>query len=1077
MYHAKHIKSVSHTKPLRALILLLCLVMLFVSFRSTGIVLTAEAADNETVTVTVNYVYQANQAMVAQPYTAQIKKGAEFRKTLEVPGLFNYSIPSDTAVGLTDSIVLAKDGTTGAYTLSFDLASVTDNITVTLYYKAGTAKYTVQHYYQNLENDAYTDQQPTVVEFEGDIDAYTQAVANNKPGYHCKGVPQTTIAADGTTKVEIYYDRDYYTVTFDVNGGVNGPEPIYAKYGTAFEAQDINAPTRKGYIFLGWQPFLADTVTVEGNVTYAAQWQPERGQADYTIVLWGQNANDDEYSYLSSHDAWGNVGNQVTWNEGTLISHVHTQDCRALTCTLEEHSHTNEKCSLTCGQEEHTHDAGCCSLEEHAHSIICYPGATDNTASPGFPPSDPTNGQIYKGSFIISWSYIFYNGQWYEYNGNASNGAVVSMDCGKSAHTHGTGNCNTDKCSLEEHTHSDACYGCGKTEHVHTAACYSCSIPDTPVRHMSDIKPDGALWKLDHSDTVTVDANGSTVLNVYFVRTDFTLEFRAKNSNSNDFGTITERWGKDISAQYNAIVDNAGSSFWSENRNASGPWTNYIGVMPQQNITYYRYETEGSGTSTMTYYGQNLSGDYQMIFKISFRGSNYTVTEEDRYAFEGFTYDHGTDIGQNCNGAKFYYRRNIYSLEFYSASNNQTDKSFDVKYQDSLSRYDYIPTDKPDSLESDAVFVGWYRNPECTGEQFVLSAHIMPSTNIALYAKWVNGLYTVKTYTDETMQTPYVYEGYSGEQTDIEKYTLASEPAPPVKDGYVFAGWFYKDGDTEKPFSFTMPITKNYNLYPKFSEPVAVSYTVHYYKEGTTEMIADDRINSVMFGTTVTEKAKMGTELNLLPEDKQNKYYPTKTSTSVIINELDQEIIFYYTEAASAEYTVYYRDADGNDLIEPVTKSTEYSTVTEHYVPIDNYAPRQFIITQDLSWDAAQNTIIFLYDPTLTSLTVQKSGWDAADENQTFLFRIKGTGENTKDIDMTVTVHGNGKTTVTNLPVGSYTVTEKTDWSWRYSPGDESTQSIFLTSDGLVLTFENIRTEEKWLDGDSYQVNHFGQNQ
>ena len=208
MYHAKHIKSVSHTKLLRALILLLCLVMLFVSFRSAGIVLTAEAADNETVTVTVNYVYQANQAMVAQPYTAQIKKGAEFRKTLEVPGLFNYSIPSDTAVGLTDSIVLAKDGTTGAYTLSFDLASVTDNITVTLYYKAGTAKYTVQHYYQNLENDAYTDQQPTVVEFEGDIDAYTQAVANNKPGYHCKGVPQTTIAADGTTKVEIYCDRD-----------------------------------------------------------------------------------------------------------------------------------------------------------------------------------------------------------------------------------------------------------------------------------------------------------------------------------------------------------------------------------------------------------------------------------------------------------------------------------------------------------------------------------------------------------------------------------------------------------------------------------------------------------------------------------------------------------------------------------------------------------------------------------------------------------------------------------------------------------------------------------------------------
>ncbi|MDD6203781.1 MAG: InlB B-repeat-containing protein [Firmicutes bacterium] len=1041
--------------------------------------ITAEAADNETVTVTVNYVYQANQAMVAQPYTAQIKKGAEFRKTLEVPGLFNYSIPSDTAVGLTDYIVLAKDDETGAYTLNFDLASVADNITVTLYYKAGTANYTVYHYYQDLENDTYTDQQPTVVELEGDIDAYTQAVANNKPGYHCKGVPQTTIAADGTTKVEIYYDRDYYTVTFDVNGGVNGPEPIYAKYGTTFEAESIKAPNRKGYTFLGWQPLLADTVTVEGNVTYVARWQPEKGQADYTIVLWGQNANDDEYSYLSSHDAWGNVGNQVTWNEDTLISHVHTDDCRTLICTQEEHSHTDEKCSLICLQQEHTHDSGCCSLEEHTHSVLCYPGASSTASSAGIgAPNNPSNGTIARRALTVNGKVIYFNGTWYEYNGDASNGDVVNMDCGKSEHAHSDGNCNTDKCGLEEHAHSDACYGCGKTEHSHTADCYSCSIPDTPVRHMSDIRPDEALWKLDHSDTVTVDANGSTVLNVYFVRTEFTLEFRAKNSNSNDFGTITARWGKDISAQYNAIADNAGSSFWSENRSASGPWTNYIGVMPQKNITYYRYETEGSGTSTMTYYGQDLSGDYQLIFEISFKGSNYTVTDEDRYEFEGYTCDlnASTKNGENCNGAKFYYSRKIYSLEFYSASNNQTDKSFDVKYQDSLSQYDYIPTDKPDGVESDAVFVGWYRNPECTGERFDLSAHVMPSTNMALYAKWVNGLYTVKTYTDETMQTLYIYEGYNGEQTDIEKYTLASEPAPPVKDGYVFAGWFYKDGETEKPFSFTMPITKNYNLYPKFSEPVAVSYTVHYYKEGTTEMIADDRINSVMFGTTVTEKAKMGTELNLLPEDKQNKYYPTNTSTSVIINELDKEIIFYYTEAASVEYTVYYRDAFGNDLIEPVTKSTEYSTVTEQYVPIDNYAPRQFSITQDLSSDSAQNAIIFLYDPTLASLTVQKSGWNAADENQTFLFRIKGTGENTKDIDLTVTVHGNGKTTVTQLPVGSYTVTEKTDWSWRYSPG-ESTQSIFLTSDGLVLTFENIRTEEKWLDGDSYQVNHFGQNQ
>lgn len=1043
MYHTQNNKPKLRIGLLRGIVLLLCLAMLCTSFQFGGIALIAEAADNDTVTITVNYVYESNQAMVAQPYTAQIKKGSAFRKTLEVPKLFNYSIPSDMAIGLSDNIVLSKDETTDAYSLNFDLSSVDEDITVILYYKAGTAKYTVYHYYQNLEDDTYTDVQPKVVELEGDIDAYTQAVAENTPGYHCKGVPQTTIAADGTTKVEIYYDRDYYTVTFDVNGGVNGPEPIYAKYGTTFEAKTIQEPSRKGYTFLGWQPILSDTVTIEGNATYVAQWQPEKGQADYTIVLWGQNANDDEYSYLRSHDAWGNVGSQVTWNEGTLISHVHTDECR----------------KLTCGEEEHTHGNGCliCGEEEHTHNVTCYPGGTATVASPIFPPSNPSNGTVYKRLWE---SDIYYNGTWYEYTGDLSNGDTAAMNCGKT-----------------DHSHTDACYGCGKTEHTHTADCYSCNISDTPIRHMSDIKPDTSLWKYDHSDPVTVDANGSTVLNVYFTRTVFKLEFRKAYSNSNDFGTINARWGKNIASEYNAIVKEAGSSFWSRNRDASGPYTNYIGVMPPESRTYYN-KTESGQSNTMYYYAENLNGQYEEIFRISF-GGNYSVTDEDRYEFEGYTCDLNASAknGDSCDGAKFYYKRNTYALEFYSASNSEPDRTVNPLYQEPLGKYDYTPTSKPSTVEPDAVFVGWYRNPECTGEQYDLALHTMPSNNIALYAKWVNGLYTVRTFTDDTVQTPYTYEGYNGEQTDIEKYTLATEPTSPAKDGYVFIGWFYKDGETEKPFSFTMPITKDYDLYPKFSEPMAVSYTVHYYKAGTTEKVADDRTNSVMIGTTVTEKAKMGTELNRLPADKQNKYYPTNTSTSVIINQLDQEIIFYYTEASSVSYTVYYKDANGNNLIEPVTKSTEYSTVTEQYVPIANYAPRQFSITQDLSSDAAQNTIVFVYDPTLSTLTIQKSGWDTVDENQTFLFHIKGTDENTKGIDLTVTVHGNGKTTITDLPVGSYTVTEKSNWSWRYTPSGSESQNITIGAGGAVLPFVNNRTDGKWLSGDSFKINHFGSNQ
>ena len=1071
-----------HGGPVRWLVLLLCVAVFFSSVSLGRVEMTAKAA-GETVTVTVNYVYRSNDATVAQPYTAQIEKGAAFQKTLQIPQLFNYSVPSDEAVGLGEGIELSKDEASGRYALIFALAAVDKDVTVTLYYVAGTAKYTVYHYYQNLENDDYA-QDPKVVELTGDIDAYTQAVANNKHGYRCKGVPQTTIAADGSTKVEIYYDREFYTAIFDVNGGINGPEPIYAKYGTTFKAKDIKEPRREGYTFLGWRPELEGTVTITDNVTYTAQWQPKKGQADYTIVIWGQNANDDEYSYLGSHEAWGNVGNEITWDENTLISHVHTDDCWALTCGKETHTHTEECLNCT-----------------HTHDMSCYGGTnTENPIDADIRQfadlfGSLQNGYVYRvrcnaGSSVgdtIKYDkyYLYFNGTWYLASATACDGGVVKESDDINAHDHSgyifSGN-NKDhfwvyKAKLScTHTHVSTCYSCGKEEHTHGTDCgtLTCGQSDTPKRYMRDIRPDDALWKYERSDTVTVNADRSTVLNVYFVRKEFTLSFRQKYSDRDDYGTIKTRWGKNIADEYHAIVKTAGSSFWSENRDAGQPWTNYIGVMPQRSIVYYRYMPDGSGSSTMTYYGEDLNGTYQMIFSLTFAGTNYSVSDEDRYEFEGFTYDHGSENNASCDGAKFYYRRNSYTLNFYSASNSETDRSKSVKYQNPLGQYDYDPTDKPSGVEPDAIFVGWYLNPQRTGERFDLGAHTMPSHDIALYAKWVNGLYTVRTFTDDAMQSLYTYDGYTGVQKDIEKYALATAPTAPQKDGHVFVGWFYRDGDTEKIFSFTMPITRNYDLYPKFSQPMAVEYTVHYYKEGTTQRVASDETRSVQIGTTVTEKAKMGKELDLLPEDQQNRYYPTNTGTSEIIHRSGQEITFYYKEAASMRYTVYYRDANGKDLHDPVTRTTESSTVTENYVPIPNYAPRQYSITQDLSSDAEQNVIVFIYDPTLTTLTIRKTGWAAIDEGQTFLFTVRGTDGNTRDVELTVTVHGNGKTTVAELPVGSYTVTEMTDWSWRYTPEGGAAQTVTAGADGAELTFANGRTEEKWLDGGAFTVNLFG---
>ena len=111
----------------------------------------------------------------------------------------------------------------------------------------------------------------------------------------------------------------------------------------------------------------------------------------------------------------------------------------------------------------------------------------------------------------------------------------------------------------------------------------------------------------------------------------------------------------------------------------------------------------------------------------------------------------------------------------------------------------------------------------------------------------------------------------------------------------------------------------------------------------------------------------------------------------------------------------------------------------------------------------------------LGDLTIKKNGCSNIDENQTFLFRLKGLDEGVNDhIDMVVTIHGNGSVTIKDLFVGNYSVTELTDWSFRYTP-DAVTKNVNVTTNGLELTFNNNRSLLWWLDGSNYKVNLFKQ--
>ncbi len=115
-----------------------------------------------------------------------------------------------------------------------------------------------------------------------------------------------------------------------------------------------------------------------------------------------------------------------------------------------------------------------------------------------------------------------------------------------------------------------------------------------------------------------------------------------------------------------------------------------------------------------------------------------------------------------------------------------------------------------------------------------------------------------------------------------------------------------------------------------------------------------------------------------------------------------------------------------------------------------------------------EETYYAKFERAVADLTIRKSGWQQIDERQSFLFTVEGQG-----LKLDVVIHGNGEVTIKDLPIGTYTVTESTDWSWRYTP-DGNGKDIALSSAGAnTVTFKNTRSWIYWLSGDSYKENQF----
>ena len=206
-------------------------------------------------------IYQYTDGTVAaQPWVAEFEKGVTYENTITSPQLEGFSVDQPT--------------------VTFSGKVETDQ-TITVTYTGTATTYTVKHLLQNTDGKTYTEDASETI--NGTTGTTTVAAARAYKGFTAQEVNQAKVNADGSTVVEIKYDRNSYRFTWNTDGG-SYVEPSDILYDASITLP--KEPTKLGYTFKGWDNCPA-TMPAE-DTTVTAKWEINT-RAAYRIIYWQES--------------------------------------------------------------------------------------------------------------------------------------------------------------------------------------------------------------------------------------------------------------------------------------------------------------------------------------------------------------------------------------------------------------------------------------------------------------------------------------------------------------------------------------------------------------------------------------------------------------------------------------------------------------------------------------------------------------------------------------------------------------------------------------------------------------------
>lgn len=844
----------------------------------------------EYVHVTVNYLDAVTSLPIYTGFSATIKGGELYSQTVLSPTYLGYAPywnPADPAT--TDPNTATESAQ--SLTLSVGDDYTGETYTVNVYYKAIAVPYAVRYYFQNINDDMYTE---NVDYYRQSSDLTGTIIANDDlklDEEQTRGFTKLyhypeAVAADGSTVFECYYDRNYYQVKLDANGGY-GSEHVYARYGTPFVA---TTPTRHGYRFVGWDKLdengvgdgeadtLPTTVPAE-NASYIALW--ESADTTYTVVYWLKNAEGTEYDYMGSQKRSAVAGEVVSGDASWLTAdsyicgltedagHTHNEGCKPELFRHSQYEKADENVTIegdgsTTVNIYYTRK----SYTLRFYYAKEYVPANDTVNSPANPSDTPVYSVVggstrpfgfYQetgacarpqkdGKTVNDVESLLYNvksGDW----GEVAELPTIQQPTG-TAYTYTLGtypdgggyNAKGDRFHYLEFTvpygtdllhlwPTEEVFGQIKTARSgYDANKANEHLGEGQWGHYAYF----AGWNGEYNVKYTQEKTNSTIKCLYPVLNDDLLYAKE----------LIGQWGDASTVNFLGFFDNGADVSWSIPR--QWIYKLYVEVLPG-------HETD-EGVAARTVDGVTR---YYMLYDTVFANDdNKDIEHQTDPPLPGFTCmrdkvggseqepNEPLADGRESYTANFYYNRNSYTLTAHNY--DQIIPYNDVLYQDSLDRrmYDLLLMPYPETLEKGAYTQGgWYTSPGCFPGSEYVPGSTMPEHDISLYAKWEPVTYTVRLFKNrEAMET---YQTTGDETLVLEKRTVnhglvLDEIDDPIDDwsghGYSFNGWFYLKNGKKTAFTPADTAVKDDLLvYADWGSHKAQPYLIHYVLKETAD--------------------------------------------------------------------------------------------------------------------------------------------------------------------------------------------------------------------------------------------------